>query len=38
MFMMPIPAARSAMKLTTNAPMRTMPATEVNALFSESFE
>ena len=32
MFIMPIPAAKSAMKLTTNAPIRTIPATEVNAL------
>ena len=38
MFMMPMPAATSAMKLITNAPMRTTPAIEANALLSESFE
>ncbi len=38
MFMMPTPAAMSAIKLMTNAPTRTTPAMEANALLSESFE
>jgi hypothetical protein len=37
-FMIPMPAATRAMRLMTNAPMRTTSATEVKALFSESFE
>ena len=38
MFMIPMPAAMSAMRLITNAPIRTTSAIEVKALFSESFE
>ena len=38
MFMMPMPAATSAIKLMTNAPTRTTPAIDTNALLSESFE
>ena len=37
MFMIPIPAATSAMVLITNAPIRITPAMEAKALFSESF-
>jgi hypothetical protein len=33
----PIPAARSAIVLITNAPIRMTPAMETKALFSESF-
>ena len=38
MFMIPMPAATSAIRLMTNAPIRTTSAIAVNALLSESFE